>query len=230
MTNILLINFIERIGMKKLCIFDFDGTLFNSLDDVADCFNATLQKLGFLDSITDDYINAVGGNIYEIIRIILGNNATEENIQKVKETYEVLYNNDPKANTKPYDGMKELLTALNEKNIILAINSNRNPDSINYFLNRYLGDIDFLDIQGHVPTNPSKPDPYGVNTIIEKAEVGLDDAIYIGDSITDIKTAENADIDCVLVDWGYGLEEVYDNSYPLKIVSSPDEIMDIVLN
>lgn len=216
--------------MKKLCIFDFDGTLFNSLDDVADCFNATLQKLGFLDSITDDYINAVGGNIYEIIRIILGNNATEENIQKVKETYEVLYNNDPKANTKPYDGMKELLTALNEKNIILAINSNRNPDSINYFLNRYLGDIDFLDIQGHVPTNPSKPDPYGVNTIIEKAEVGLDDAIYIGDSITDIKTAENANIDCVLVDWGYGLEEVYDNSYPLKIVSSPDEIMDIVLN
>ena len=216
--------------MKKLCIFDFDGTLFNSLDDVADCFNATLQKLGFLDSITDDYINAVGGNIYEIIRIILGNNATEENIQKVKETYEVLYNNDPKSNTKPYDGMKELLTALNEKNIILAINSNRNPDSINYFLNRYLGDIDFLDIQGHVPTNPSKPDPYGVNTIIEKAEVGLDDAIYIGDSITDIKTAENANIDCVLVDWGYGLEEVYDNSYPLKIVSSPDEIMDIVLN
>lgn len=216
--------------MKKLCIFDFDGTMFDTLTDVAKCFNQAFEKLGLETLDFQFYKESLGGNIDEIIGIILKDKNTPENIEKVKKTYEKIYSLDQKENTKPFPDIEKLLTTLQEKNIILAINSNRKPDSINFFVKKYLPNITFIDIQGHVTTNPSKPDPYGINKIIEKSGVNPEETVYIGDSITDIKTAENAKIDCVIVKWGYGMSETYKNEYPLKIVCKTSEILDIINN
>ena len=73
---------------------------------------------------------------------------------------------------------------------------------------------------------PSKPDPHGINEIIKKADVSLDEAIYIGDSITDIETARNAGIDCVVVKWGYGNEEDWENDYVLESIDEFSRILD----
>ena len=216
--------------MKKLCIFDFDGTLFDSLTDVAKCFNKSFEILGFEQLDLDFYIKSLGGNIYQITSIILKDQNTPENIELVKNTYEKIYENDLKENTHLFNGMLEVLEELQKDNMILAINSNRSSDSIKYFVNKYAHNINFLDIQGPVPTKESKPNPYGVNTIIKKANVTKEETLYIGDSATDIQTAKNAGIDCILVTWGYGVGDVYEDEYPVAIVDDKDALLKSIKN
>ena len=115
---------------------------------------------------------------------------------------------------------------MQERNILLAINSNRTTDSIKYFVSNFFKEIDFVSIEGHNPDFPSKPNPYGVNNIIKKAGVSLDEVVYIGDSKTDIKTAKNAKIDCILVSWGYGSKKEYEDKYILEVIDDMYQLLD----
>lgn len=211
--------------MKKLAIFDFDGTLFNTVDDVIINFNRALKANGFPTLTREEYIERLGGNIDEIVSLILNDRNTPENIELIKKEYGKLYADSKKENSKPFPDILNLLRDLERKDVLIAINSNRTTPSIKLFVEKYLSGIDFLEIEGHNPNYPSKPSPLGVNRIIAKADVSLDEAIYIGDSKTDIKTAQNAGIDCVIVKWGYGNQKDYENEYILGAVDSICEIL-----
>ena len=211
--------------MKKLAIFDFDGTLFNTVDDVIINFNRALKANGFPTLTREEYIERLGGNIDEIVSLILNDRNTPENIELIKKEYGKLYADSKKENSKPFPDILNLLRDLERKDVLIAINSNRTTPSIKLFVEKYLSGIDFLEIEGHNPNYPSKPSPLGVNRIIAKADVSLDEAIYIGDSKTDIKTAQNAGIDCVIVKWGYGNQKDYENEYILSAVDSICEIL-----
>ena len=211
--------------MKKLAIFDFDGTLFDSVWDVVICFNRTLEIHGFPTLTHEEYLDRLGGNIDEIVSLILKDKSTAENIELVKNTYSKLYSQSPKDNTKPFAGTHEVLKALQDKGILLAINSNRTTDSIRGYVDEFFKDIDFKAIEGHDPSYPSKPSPCGVERIMGKLEVTKDETVYIGDSITDIRTSQNAEIDCILVRWGYGRKEAFESDYPLKTI---DDICDLL--
>lgn len=214
--------------MKRLCIFDFDGTLFNSVDDVVICFNKILEANGFATMTKEEYFECLGGNIDEIVSLVLGDNNSPENIEIIKEQYLDLYNSSEKEKTIPFPKAHDCLRQLQEKGILLAINSNRLDYSLNNFVGKFFHDINFVLVEGHKIGWPSKPDSFGVDNIIEKANVDLDDAIYIGDSKTDIKTAQNAGIDCVIVKWGYGNENDYENEYVFKAIDEFDELIDII--
>ena len=211
--------------MKKLAIFDFDGTLFNTVDDVIINFNRALKANGFPTLTREEYIERLGGNIDEIVSLILNDRNTPENIELIKREYGKLYADSKKENSKPFPDVLDLLMDLERKDVLIAINSNRTTPSIKQFVEKYLPDIDFLEIEGHNLDYPSKPSPFGVNRIIEKAGVSLDEAIYIGDSKTDIKTAQNAGIDCVIVKWGYGNQKDYEDEYIMGAVDSICEIL-----
>ncbi len=211
--------------MKKLAIFDFDGTLFNTVDDVIINFNIALKANGFPTLTRDEYIERLGGNIDEIVSLILNDKNTPENIELIKKEYGKQYSDSKKENSKPFPGILNLLRDLESKDVLIAINSNRTTPSIKLFVEKFLPEIDFLEIEGHNPDYPSKPSPCGVNKIIEKANVSLERVIYIGDSKTDIKTAKNAGIDCVIVKWGYGNQKDYENEYILGVVDRPSEII-----
>ena len=212
---------------KKLYIFDFDGTIFDSVDDVIVCFNKSLSLNGFPILTRDEYIACLGGNIDELTSLILGENSTQENIDLIKNTYKKVYTEYKKENTAPFKGIKNVLEKLQDENIILAINSNRKTYSINYFVDKYLPSIDFVSVEGYCDENPSKPDPAGVNKIIEKVGVDLNEVVYIGDSYKDIETARNAGIDCVIVKWGYGNSDDYKNPYILKAIDNVDDILSL---
>lgn len=214
--------------MKKLAIFDFDGTLFDSVWDVVTCFNKTLEIHGFPTLTHEEYLDRLGGNIDEIVALILDDNSTPENIELVKTTYEKLYSASPKENTRPFDGTHEVLRALQERGILLAINSNRKNDSISYYVDKFFKDIEFTAIEGHNPDYPSKPSPCGVKRIMGKLKLSKDDVMYIGDTITDIRTAQNAEIDCVLVGWGYGRKEAFKSDYPIKTIDDVHELLEII--
>ena len=205
--------------MKKLAIFDFDGTLFDSIDDVVISFNKVLNEFDFPTLTREEYIPCLGGNIDEIVSKVLGVNSTPQNIEIVKKNYLELYNSSKKENTLPFPHSGEVLKNLQDNGILLAINSNRLNYSLNELVEKYYSDIDFVLIEGHKIDFPCKPDPFGVNNILEKANVSSDEAFYIGDSITDIKTAENANVDCIIVKWGYGDETAFNHEYPLKVIN-----------
>lgn len=211
--------------MKKLAIFDFDGTLFNTVDDVIINFNRALSANGFPKLTRDEYIERLGGNIDEIVSLILNDKNTPENVELIKKEYGKLYTYSKKENSKPFSNILNLLKDLERNGVLIAINSNRTTPSIKLFVEKYLSEIDFLEIEGHNLGYPSKPSPCGVNKIIKKANVSLDEAIYIGDSKTDIKTAQNAGIDCVIVKWGYGNQKDYENEYILGTVDEPYDVI-----
>lgn len=210
--------------MKKLAIFDFDGTIFNSITDVIICFNKALSVNGFPTLTYEEYIEILGGNIDELVSLSLKDKNTPENMELVKNTYDEIYGTSNRENSLPFDGMYEVLLELQKKGILLAINSNRKNDSIKKFIGKYYSDIDFKAIEGHNPAYPSKPRPCGVKKMLHKLKVSKDDAIYIGDSSTDIKTAKNAEIDCVIVKWGYGDPEDYVDEYILDAIEKPSDI------
>lgn len=210
--------------MKKLAIFDFDGTIFNSITDVIICFNKALSVNGFPTLTYEEYIEILGGNIDELVSLSLKDKNTPKNMELVKNTYDEIYGTSNRENSLPFDGMHEVLLELQKKGILLAINSNRKNDSIKKFIGKYCSDIDFKAIEGHNPAYPSKPRPCGVKKMLHKLKVSKDDAIYIGDSSTDIKTAKNAEIDCVIVKWGYGDPEDYVDEYILDAIEKPSDI------
>ena len=117
---------------------------------------------------------------------------------------------------------------MQDRGLLLAVNSNRKNDSLNHYIGKFFSDIEFVAIEGHNPLYPSKPSPCAVEKILNKLELSRDDAIYVGDSITDIKTAQNAGIDCVLVSWGYGRKDAYESEYPLKTVDDVRELLEII--
>ena len=208
----------------KYIIFDFDGTIFNSITDVIICFNKALSVNGFPTLTYEEYIEILGGNIDELVSLSLKDKNTPENMELVKNTYDEIYGTSNRENSLPFDGMHEVLLELQKKGILLAINSNRKNDSIKKFIGKYYSDIDFKAIEGHNPAYPSKPRPCGVKKMLHKLKVSKDDAIYIGDSSTDIKTAKNAEIDCVIVKWGYGDPEDYVDEYILDAIEKPSDI------
>lgn len=214
--------------MKKLFIFDFDGTLYNTLDNLVYEMNKSLKIHNFPPLDKNEYKDAVGGNINQLISKVLGLNSTEENIEKVKETYLEFIQTEEDTRTRPFDGIKEMLTHLQDNNIQLAINSNRYTYSIEYYLKKHMNDIKFLDIQGHDPPNPSKPDAYGIFKIMEKTTVDKKDILYVGDSQTDIETALNADIDCIIVNWGYYDYDKIHGDNLLRIISKPDQLYELI--
>lgn len=210
--------------MKRLAIFDFDGTLFDSIHDVLICFNEALAVHGFPPLTRQELIPCLGGNIDEIVSLVLRDNSSPQNVEKLKKTYLDLYYSSKKELTVPFPKAHGLLRKLQDDGVLLAVNSNRLSDSLQSFVNNFFADIDFVLIEGHNLTDPSKPHPYGVLKIIRKADVLPDEAIYIGDSATDIATAKNAGIDCVVVRWGYGSESDWNDEYILESVEDMCEI------
>ena len=210
--------------MKKLAIFDFDGTLVDSVNDVVISFNKALSMYDFPTLTREDFIGYLGGNIDEIVSLALRDKNTPENIELIKKVYLNFYESSKKEATVPFEGAHETLRRLQQNNVSLAINSNRFTYSIEYFVSKFFSDIDFVSIEGHEMDFPSKPDPYGVNKIMEEVGAGLNEAIYIGDSIKDIETAENAGMDCVIVKWGYGYESDWENDYILEAIDDFSQI------
>ena len=136
-------------SMKKLAIFDFDGTLFDSVHDVILCFNKALEIHKFPKLTHEEYFKCLGGNIDEITSLVLADNSTEDNIKKVKNTYLDLYYESKKELTLPFPKAHYLLKKLQNNGVILAINSNRLSDSLEYFTKKFFSDIDFVLIEGH---------------------------------------------------------------------------------
>lgn len=191
--------------MRRLIIFDFDGTLADTLTDVALCFNEALRQNDFAPHPLAAFGGFVGGNLETVVsRMLPPGAATTENIDRVKLRYRALYGQSAKPNTAPYPGIPALLTRLKAAGCVLAVNSNKGQLLLEDMVEKTFPQGMFAAVIGYEESRPSKPDPAGVDAICRACGLTRADAVYVGDGQSDVDTAVQAGIPCVYVAWGQG--------------------------
>lgn len=192
--------------MIKLCIFDLDGTLINSLQDLASAMNFALENNGFCTHKTEKYRSFVGSGLSVLAdRAALAPNEhyTPEVKEKIISDFNLYYNSHCLDNTVPYNGINDLLNELKNRNILFAVNSNK-PDAFTKKIVRSLfPDTEFSVICGKRDKFERKPSPDGTNYIMKSLAVTPEETIYIGDSNVDVLTAKNAGTLFCGVSWGF---------------------------
>lgn len=197
--------------MKKLLIFDLDGTVLDTLGTIAHYANAALEKHGIAPIEREQYRYLVGRGIANLIRGMLEYRGayTDATYDAVYRDYDTAYNADVAFGTTIYPEMKETLDALKARGVRIAIVSNKPDFAARTVVERCFGKGYFDFVTGQREGAPLKPDPTAVNAVIEQFGVARDECAYIGDTGGDMVTAKNAEVLAVGVLWGFrGREEL----------------------
>ena len=189
----------------KLVIFDLDGTLLDTLDDLGAAVNHAMQRHGFPQHTRDEYRVMVGHGARNLMTqaVPTDHRNNEALIDSVLADFRNYYNTHIDVYTKPFPGIPELLAELHRNGIKLAVASNKFQEGTEHLIKEFFPDIPFVAILGNRPNQPLKPDPEVVGEILEKANVSKEEAIMVGDSDTDMETAANSGIRGIAVSWGY---------------------------
>ena len=213
----------------KLVIFDLDGTLLDTLADIAVSGNYALIKCGFHIRLLREYKNFIGNGTTALIKRMLPDlHVTEKYISEVRDVFVPHYEAHIADNTLPYDGIPELLKTLQSKGLLLAIASNKPLASTNILIQKLLPDIAFNAVLGPNDDIPTKPNPKIVHEILKITGLSPEEAIYIGDSDVDMITASNSGVRSIGVTWGYRSRKELETNGANFIACSPDEILDII--
>lgn len=194
------------MGKYKLIIFDLDGTILDTLEDLTDSVNYALDKFGYPERTIDEVRAFVGNGIYKLIERAVPLNTGKEDIQRVFSAFDCHYKLNNSHKTKPYHGIVRLIDKLKEKGMLLAVVSNKAQPAVTALCNNYFKgkfDVVFGEREGI----PKKPSPQAVNEVISLLDVLPEQTLYVGDSDVDILTAKNAGIDLCTVTWGFRTKE-----------------------
>ena len=218
--------------MIKLCIFDLDGTVLDTVECIAYYGNNALVNNGIAPIPVETYKILVGNGIYNLIKNMLNfrNCMTEENFQKVFHDYDTAYNADTSYKTKIYDGIQETLDSIKALGIKIAIVSNKPHFATTGVINTLFGQGYFDCVYGQREGFPIKPDPTTVLQVLSDLDAQQEECLYIGDTGTDMKTGRNAGIYTVGVLWGFrGKEELIQNGANLTI-EKPHQLLEHILD
>ena len=199
--------------MKKLVIFDLDGTLLNTIGDLADAVDYVMRSRNLPEHTNAEYRQMVGGGIKRLVERALPAElaANEAYVEECVTQFRRYYVDNIDRHTIPYEGMPELLRKLQSMGIKLAVASNKFQHGTDRLVAKFFGDIDFVAVEGNREGAPLKPDPEIVNNILRIAGINREECVMVGDSGIDIRTAKAADIDSIGVSWGFRFaEELYD--------------------
>ncbi len=214
--------------MKKLCVFDLDGTLVDSVTDIADAINRSLRKMNKPEHPVDAYYKMVGNGMEMLCRRALPD-GDEEEVSKLIQYYKEDYLANCCVNTRVYPGLKEMLGVLADQGIQFAILSNKPQEQTEVVVKKLFPDICFQDIIGSGERFPRKPDPTALMYLMEHLGYQHDEVFYIGDSDVDMILARNTDVSGIGVTWGFrGRQELEENGATL-IAQDAKELLNCIL-
>ncbi len=212
--------------MKKLVIFDLDGTLLNTIADLATATNRALELCGYPIHAMDAYRFFVGNGIRKLFeRALPEGHRTEAEILKIHSLFVPYYDAHNADKSLPYPGIPELLIELQNRNIRLAVASNKYQAATGKLIAHYFPEIRFAEVMGQREGIPTKPDPSIVYNILKIADAKQEETLYVGDSNVDMQTARNAAVTAVGVTWGFRPREELEACHPAHIVEKPEEIL-----
>lgn len=217
--------------MKKLIIFDLDGTLINTIADLGACTNYALEKLGYPTHDIESYKFRVGNGINNLFRRSLPEGEkTDENVLRVRREFIPYYNAHNTDLSRPYPGMVELLEALQTEGILLAVASNKYQEATTKIIGELYPSIRFSAVLGQREGINIKPDPQIVFDILQATGADKSDVLYVGDSGVDMQTGLNAGVETCGVTWGFRPRTELEPFHPQHIVDSVEELKKIINN
>ena len=213
--------------MKKLVIFDLDGTLLNTIADLAAAANYALQQLGYPTHPVDTIRTYVGNGINKLLeRSLPENQRNEENVLHMRTHFVPYYDKHNADLSCPYPGIVALLEELQYRGIMTAVASNKYQAATTELAKHYFPTIDFIEILGQREGIAVKPDPTIVYDILKKSKVLPEEALYVGDSGVDMQTAINSGIDAIGVTWGFRPKAELESFRPKGIIDKAEELLE----
>ena len=213
----------------KCAVFDLDGTLVNTIDDLGNACNTLLRKYGYNYNWSEaDYKRFVGNGAKKLVERAFGGKLSEEKLNNIYAEFKELYAKTMLDNAYAYDGIKEQLDILKSKEIKLCVVTNKPNEAARGMVEHIFGEGYFDFISGVVDGKPTKPDPYSTLIALEAVDCTADEAIYFGDSNVDMQTAKNAGIEAVGVTWGFRTFEELFAEHPSIIIDEPKYISKLI--
>ncbi len=210
-------------------IFDLDGTLLNTLDDLCESTNFALAKYGFPKRSPDEVRNFVGNGVKKLMERAIPDGESNPAFTECLETFQSYYKDNMYNKTAPYPGVMEMLKELKLKGIQTAVVSNKFDAAVKELCQRYFGDLILVAIgENESEGIRKKPAPDSVFRAITELKTSIEYVIYAGDSETDVQTAKNAEIDCIGCEWGFRDREILEKAGARFIIKHPDELLKII--
>ena len=220
----------------RLAIFDLDGTLLNTIEDLGNACNHALKSCGCPERKMEEYNRLVGRGIYNLFKGALPEGRkSDDMVLKMKDSFVPYYNEHKTDCTRPYPGIPEMLEELEKKGIALAIASNKYQDGTEKLARHFFGERNFTAILGQRDGKPIKPDP----EIVMEAErayrekygdIDASETLYAGDSDVDMETGKNAGVITAGVLWGFRTREELESRQPQILAGSPEALLSAILD
>ncbi len=212
----------------KLAIFDMDGTILNTLDDLSISLNHALRASGFPERTIAEVKSFVGNGIRRLIELGVPTGTSPEETEKVYELFIEHYSVHCADNTRPYDGIQKALRDIKGKGFLTAVVSNKADYAVQDLCREFFDGL-FDYAIGEKEGLRKKPSPDSVDEVLDNLKINKADAVYIGDSEVDIQTAQNSDLDCITVAWGFREPSFLLEAGATTIISSPSELLANIL-
>ena len=207
----------------KAVLFDLDGTLTDTIDDIADAMNLALRTHGLPEHPTDAYKYMVGNGARKLVERAVGNR--QDCLEVVLDAYQKQYETHNAVKTHAYPGITELLQALNERGLKVCVLSNKPDADTQNVVHHYFPTIKFDAIQGQRESIPVKPDPAGAIMIARKLGTDPSDFAYLGDTYVDMTCARNAGMHPFGVLWGFRTAQELTESGAEVLLESPLDLL-----
>ena len=217
--------------MTKLVIFDLDGTLLNTIDDLAAACNHALRECGCPERRPEEYNMMVGRGIYNLFRAALPEGQKTDEMVELMAGHFIPYYDRHKCDlTRPYEGIYDMLDRLEDAGIRFAVASNKYQDGTEKLVRRFFGKYGFVKILGQRDGFPIKPDPMIVAESMNAAGVSeKEEVIYSGDSDVDMQTGANAGVRTIGVTWGFRTRQELLSCSPWAIADTPEQLCRLIL-
>lgn len=212
----------------KGIIFDLDGTLVDSIEDLGDAANSLFKKHGYPTYERADFIHWIGNGASKFIQNGIGSVINKDDLLDYVSEFKELYLKNLTVKTQLYEGVDILLDEVARRDIKISLLSNKPDLHTKKIADHFLSSWPFSQIEGQKEDVPRKPDPSSALRIAEKMKLKPDNILFIGDSAGDIKTALAAGMIPVWVSWGYGDPDASEKSKAI-IVKEPEEILSLLI-
>lgn len=217
--------------MTRLVIFDLDGTLIDTMQDIANACNHALRQCGFPERRLEEYALLVGRGIDNLFRGAMPQESVCDETVALMRSHFVPYYNEHKCDfTRPYPGITEMLERLSSAGILFAVASNKYQEGTEQLVERFFGRFRFVRILGQRDGYPIKPDPAIVKEALKAAEgISMDEVVYCGDSDVDMQTGLNAGVRTIGVTWGFRTRKELEAYSPWILADNPQQICEAIL-